>query len=71
MDLLEGLYTRRSTRHYTNQPVEREQLLEVIKAGMWAPSGLNNQPWRFVIVTNEEGPFGNGRLHREHAACGP
>jgi nitroreductase len=54
MDLLEGIYTRRSVRHYTDQPIEREQLIEIIKAGMWAPSGLNNQPWRFVIVTNGE-----------------
>jgi nitroreductase len=52
MDLLEGIYTRRSVRHYTGRPVGREQLLEIIKAGTWAPSGLNNQPWRFVIVTN-------------------
>ena len=50
MDLLEGIYTRRSVRQFTAQPVEREQLLEIIKAGTWAPSGLNNQPWRFVIV---------------------
>ena len=50
MDLLEGIYTRRSIRQFTPQPVEREQLLEIIKAGTWAPSGLNNQPWRFVIV---------------------
>lgn len=50
MDLMEGLYTRRSVRNYTDQPVERELLLEIIKAGSWAPSGLNNQPWRFVIV---------------------
>ncbi len=50
MDLLEGIYTRRSVREFTDQPVEREKLLEIIKAGTWAPSGLNNQPWRFVIV---------------------
>lgn len=54
MDLLEGIYTRRSIRQYTDQPVEREQLLEIIKAGTWAPSGLNNQPWRFVIVGERE-----------------
>jgi nitroreductase len=54
MDLLEGIYTRRSVRRYTDQPVEREQLIEIIKAGMWAPSGLNNQPWRFVIVRERE-----------------
>jgi nitroreductase len=54
MDLLEGIYTRRSVRQYTAQPVEREQLLEIIRAGTWAPSGLNNQPWRFVIVRERE-----------------
>ena len=50
MDLLEGIYTRRSIRQYTDRPVEREQLVEIIRAGTWAPSGLNNQPWRFVII---------------------
>lgn len=54
MDLLEGIYTRRSIRQYTDQPIEREQLIEIIKAGTWAPSGLNNQPWRFVIVKERE-----------------
>lgn len=50
MELLDGIYTRRSVRHYTGRPVAREHLIEIIKAGTWAPSGLNNQPWRFVIV---------------------
>lgn len=54
MDLLKGIYTRRSVRQYTKKPVERERLLEIIKAGTWAPSGLNNQPWRFVIVQSAE-----------------
>ena len=54
MDLLEGIFTRRSVRQFTNQLIERELLLEVIRAGTWAPSGLNNQPWRFVIVRNAE-----------------
>lgn len=52
MDLLEGIYTRRSIRQFTDEPVDRDQLVEIIKAGTWAPSGLNNQPWRFVIVTS-------------------
>lgn len=54
MDLLEGIYTRRSVRRYTDRPVEQEQLIEIIEAGTWAPSGLNNQPWRFVIVRNRD-----------------
>lgn len=54
MDLLEGIYSRRSIRQFTDQPIAHEQLLEIIKAGTWAPSGMNNQPWRFVIVQRAE-----------------
>ncbi len=50
MDLLEGLQTRRSIRTYTDQPVTREQLREIVRLGTMAPSGQNNQPWRFVTV---------------------
>jgi nitroreductase len=52
--VLEAIYKRRSIRHFTNEPVSRENILEIIKAGAWAPSGLNNQPWRFAIVTDPE-----------------
>lgn len=48
--VLEAIYNRRSRRDYTDADVALEQLREIIRAGIWAPSGLNNQPWRFVIV---------------------
>jgi len=54
MELLEGIYSRRSVRHFTAEPVAPELLREIIKAGTWAPSGLNNQPWRFVTVVRSE-----------------
>ena len=54
MELLEGLQTRRSIRAYTDQPVTREQLHEIIRLGTMAPSGMNNQPWRFVTIQNKE-----------------
>jgi nitroreductase len=54
MELIEGLYTRRSVRSFTAEPVADEQIMEIIRAGSWAPSGLNNQPWRFVIVRGKE-----------------
>jgi nitroreductase len=44
---------RRSIREFTEQPIERDLLEKIIRAGIWAPSGLNNQPWRFVIIQNE------------------
>ena len=53
MELLEGLHTRRSIRAYTGEPVTREQLHEIIHAGTMAPSGLNNQPWRFVTIQDK------------------
>jgi nitroreductase len=54
MELLEGLQTRRSIRTYTDQPITREQLREIIRLGTMAPSGMNNQPWRFVTIQNKE-----------------
>ena len=50
MELIEAIATRRSIRKYTAEPVTKEQLLGILKAGTMAPSGLNNQPWRFVTV---------------------
>ena len=54
MELLEGIYTRRSVRKFTAEDVSPDAVGEIIHAGMWAPSGMNNQPWRFVIVRTPE-----------------
>ena len=54
MELLDGLQTRRSIRTYTEQPVTREQLREIVRLGTMAPSGMNNQPWRFVTIQSKE-----------------
>lgn len=54
MELLEGIQSRRSVRDFTAEPVAREVLREILNAGHWAPSGLNNQPWRFVIVCDAQ-----------------
>ena len=48
--VLETIYSRRSVRHFTEEPVDRAHIMEILKAGSWAPSGLNNQPWRFAVV---------------------
>ncbi len=49
--ILTAITQRRSIREFTDQPVAAATLREIVQAGVWAPSGLNNQPWRFVIVT--------------------
>lgn len=50
MELLDGIYSRRSVREFTEEPLTEKDLREILTAGSWAPSGLNNQPWRFMVV---------------------
>jgi nitroreductase len=52
--VLKAIYKRRSIREYTDEEIPIEKLREIVKAGIWAPSGLNNQPWRFIIVQSPE-----------------
>lgn len=46
------IYTRVSTRKFTDEPVEEEKLLAVLRAAMQAPSAGNQQPWEFYVVTD-------------------
>ncbi len=48
--LLELIKTRRSVRKFTDQPVDQALIDGILEAGRWAPSGANNQAWRFVVV---------------------
>jgi len=50
-DFLNILHARKSVRHFTGKAVTREQLEVLLKAGMAAPSGRNEQPWVFIAIT--------------------
>jgi len=52
--VLDAIRSRRSIRHYSDKPVSDEDLQAILEAGRWAPSGLNNQPWRFVVVRDSK-----------------
>lgn len=41
---------RYSCRHYSPEPISREQLLSVLECARLAPSACNRQPWKFVIA---------------------
>lgn len=49
MDLFDGIYNRRSIRKYTEVTVDNPTIEKIIKAGMYAPSAVNKQPWHFVV----------------------
>ncbi len=44
---------RRSVRQFTAQLPPRELVVRAIEAATHAPSGMNKQPWRFVVVSDE------------------
>ena len=50
---LDVIMARTSIRSFTGDPVSKEQLETILKAGMAAPSAMNVQPWRFVVVTDQ------------------
>ena len=45
---------RRSIRAYTDEPVSEAQVERLLRAAMAAPSAGNQQPWRFVLVTDRD-----------------
>ncbi len=53
MDIIEIIRTRRSIRRFTEEPVPDEVIDMIIEAGTWAPSGLNNQPWKFAVIRDK------------------
>ncbi len=48
--VLEAIIKRRSIRKFTKTDVDDESIDIILEAGRWAPSGLNNQPWRFKVL---------------------
>lgn len=51
---MKEIFTRRSIRKYEGRPVSDEQILQLLKAAMYAPSAGNEQPWHFVVVQDRE-----------------
>jgi len=48
--VLDAIRERRSIRQFLDAPLAEDDLRTVLEAARWAPSGLNNQPWRFAVV---------------------
>ena len=53
-EVLKAIETRRSIREYSTKEVSRKDLDMILKAGTYAPSGMNRQPVIFVAVTDKE-----------------
>jgi len=52
--VIETIRQRRSVRAYEAKAVPRDMLKTVIDAANEAPSAMNSQPWRFVVIEDAE-----------------
>jgi nitroreductase len=54
MELEECIKGRRSVRAYTEETVSKEQIEAVLEAGIWAPTGMHREPWRFIVIEDKK-----------------
>ena len=52
--LLEEIKTRKSVRSYSEQKISDDILNEILEAGRLAPSWVNVQPWKFIVIRDEK-----------------
>jgi nitroreductase len=48
--VIEAIRARRSIRQFSKERVSDEVVDRILESGLWAPSGKNNQPWRFAVI---------------------
>ncbi len=65
MDLFEALYTTRAMRRVKPDPISDDVVARIMDAAIRAPSGGNQQRWRFLLVTDETTKVTLGGWYRE------
>lgn len=51
--MIAEIFDRRSIRKFSDRPISREDIEEIIESGMKAPSSKNRQPWKFIVIQGE------------------
>lgn len=54
MEVSEAIRGRRSIRRFKTDPVPKEVLEKILDLAQWAPSAMNGQDWRFIVVRGPE-----------------
>jgi nitroreductase len=62
MEVFDAIRTRRSIRKFKGQDVPDEIIDRILTAGIWAPSGMDNQPWRFAVLRDKQMKAEIGKL---------
>lgn len=54
MDVLEAIRTLLAVRQFQDRPVPEETIGRIIEAGRLTASGMNAQPWHFIVIQNRD-----------------
>ncbi|MEI7961069.1 MAG: nitroreductase family protein [archaeon] len=54
MDAIKCIMTRRSIRKYSDKKVPSAIVKKILSSAMQAPSAMNEQPWEFITITDQE-----------------
>jgi nitroreductase len=52
--VMNAILSRKSVRKYSDKPIESATLNKILEAGRLAPSWVNVQPWKFIVVKSQE-----------------
>lgn len=55
--ILDLIKNRKSTRAFSKQPIDQDQIDSLFEATRWAPSSTNEQPWLYMYATREQTQF--------------
>ncbi len=54
MNIIDGIFSRRSVRKFTSRPISDSDLHTILAAGMSGPSAVNARPWSFIVVRDRD-----------------
>ena len=53
-ETMKSILARRSYKMFDGRPIDDESLDTIITAGLYAPTGMNRQPWHFTVIKSAE-----------------
>ena len=53
-ETIKSILARRSCKKFDGRPVSDEALETIVTAGLYAPNGMNRQPWHFTVIRSRE-----------------
>ena len=65
MPLGKAIFSQRAIRRLKPDPIPDRDIRDVLEAAIRAPSGSNNQPWHFIVMTDPDIRAEFGGLYRE------